>query len=125
MTPINLILCASALFLGLLMIGLGLPLAKERVKPNILYGFRLKRAFESEEAWYAINRVGGSAMVRWGIAVCVVALSILALPLDGNDALIVVAAIAPALFVVPPCWIGWRYAKGLPAAPRSGEPTAG
>ena len=45
--------------LGLLMIGIGAPLALERVPPNPFYGFRTKKTLSNPRIWYAVNRVSG------------------------------------------------------------------
>lgn len=52
-----------SLFCGLLFIGISVPLITGAVEPNHYYGFRLDKAFESEEMWYTINRYGGKALV--------------------------------------------------------------
>ena len=53
-------------------------------------------------------------MGRWGVGTMVAAGGILFLPLAGNDLLVVLTAIAPALLVLPPCWIAWRRSLDFP-----------
>jgi hypothetical protein len=52
------------IFAGGVMIALSLPLIKRQVKMNALYGIRIGKSFESEEAWYAINEYGGRVLMR-------------------------------------------------------------
>lgn len=40
-----------------------LPLLFDLVPPNGWYGIRVREAYASDEAWYAVNRVGGLAIV--------------------------------------------------------------
>jgi uncharacterized membrane protein len=61
------------------MIGLSVPLVKRKIKRNQWYGVRSPEAFKSEERWLAINEYGGRLLLRWGIAVAVMA--VIGLPL--------------------------------------------
>jgi len=51
-------------FAGLLAGGLAIPLIKEKVKMNHLYGVRFAKSFESEENWYRKNKKGGPLLPR-------------------------------------------------------------
>lgn len=55
--------------IGVVLLGLGIPLANNRIPPNRWYGYRVSRhQFEHEEIWYAINEKGGKHLVFAGIA---------------------------------------------------------
>ncbi len=58
---------------GLLVIALSVPLARNKVKMNPWYGIRIPEAFKSEERWYEINRYGGRLMLWWGLCIVIVA----------------------------------------------------
>lgn len=62
-------LCFMFLFVavGLLMIGLSVPLIRCRVKPNCLYGFRTPKTLSSERVWYDANAYAGRMLLRTGI----------------------------------------------------------
>lgn len=45
-----------------------IPLYRGKIKPNPVYGIRVRKAFESEENWYRINRYGGAVLMFWAIA---------------------------------------------------------
>jgi uncharacterized membrane protein len=62
--------------LGVLFIGIGLPMARGRVKPNAWYGFRTPKTFSSPEIWYAANRVGGIDLIIGGCAIIAVAIAL-------------------------------------------------
>ena len=62
---------ASLLFaaVGVLYIGLGIPLLLGHVRPNDWYGSRTLKTRSNDQIWYAVNRVTGRAMIVTGIAV--------------------------------------------------------
>lgn len=55
------------LAVGLLLVGLSIPLIKRSVGMNQFYGVRTHEAFKSEENWYAINHYGGKQLLGAGI----------------------------------------------------------
>jgi uncharacterized membrane protein len=54
---------------GVLFVGLGIPLALGRVKPNRLYGFRTAKTLSDPNVWYPANRVCGIDMIVYGAAI--------------------------------------------------------
>ena len=63
-----------ALLPGLLAIFVSGPFVRRRVKPNDCFGVRSAGAFESEEAWFAINEYGFGLFRLWGIAMIAMAI---------------------------------------------------
>ena len=55
------------IFTGLLLIAISIPLVRGSIKMNPLYGKKKKKAFESEEKWYIINKYGGRRLIFWSI----------------------------------------------------------
>ena len=54
-------------------IGLGIPLALQKVPRNYLYGYRINRyVMEDDDIWFAVNRVAGFHLVGAGIAFAVI-----------------------------------------------------
>lgn len=60
--------------IGLIALLAALPLYFQKIRPNGVYGIRVPKALESEEAWYSINKlaggkiaVGGSIMMTSGL----------------------------------------------------------
>jgi uncharacterized membrane protein len=51
---------------GLLFIGLSVPLIQERVPPNSSYGFRTAKSLSDPKIWYAINRISGRDLLIAG-----------------------------------------------------------
>lgn len=69
---------AALLFtiVGVVYIGLGIPLLLGRIPPNRLYGCRTRKTLSDVEIWYAVNRVTGRDLIIGGIAVIVTAIAI-------------------------------------------------
>jgi len=59
-------------FLGVIIILIAIPLYIGKVKMNGVYGFRIRKAFESEQNWYRINRYGAGALMLWAVVLMVV-----------------------------------------------------
>ena len=62
---------ATLLFslVGVLYVGLGIPLLRGRVRPNSGYGCRTKKTLSNEKIWYAVNRVTGRDLIIAGIMI--------------------------------------------------------
>src|SRR5688572_14194465 len=75
----NEVVTAALLFtaVGLLFVGLGVPLLCGRVRPNSWYGCRTEKTLSDEKVWYAVNRVTGRDLIAAGIAVVAVSVAIL------------------------------------------------
>jgi hypothetical protein len=76
----NIIPSILLFLLGILSIGVGLPLYWDQVPPNPFYGIRIPKALESDESWYAINHVGGQKIFIAGICFIILALILLFFP---------------------------------------------
>lgn len=91
---------------GLLIGALAIPLILGKVKMNRLYGIRFARSFESDEAWYAINRYGGRLLLLWSIPVVLSAPLAYWIP---EPWLILVGSIS--LIYLIPCIQSYRFAR--------------
>lgn len=61
----------TLLVVGIVLILVSFPLYLGKIKRNSVYGFRISKAFESEENWYAINRYGARAMMLWSVVLAI------------------------------------------------------
>lgn len=70
---------------GLVFIGLGIPLVQRRIPQNRWYGFRVAKTFSSERIWYDANEVAGRDLIVAGavVAITAAATGTLASRLDG------------------------------------------
>jgi hypothetical protein len=109
--PVALTVGLSWTLTGLLIIGLAMPLLRGRVAPNSLYGVRFRESFQSENAWYAINRYGGKRLIIWAVPLMLLGIGCFFLPLQSRPALAVIVALAPLLCVLAPACETWRFAR--------------
>ena len=111
MDAVAAIVGVSWMLLGLLTIGLAIPLLLGKVGRNRVYGVRFLRSFESDEAWYAINRYGAKRMLVWAPLLIAVGLVALFLPLRTHPGWTIVFGFAPLVFVIVPAAEAWKFAR--------------
>jgi hypothetical protein len=90
----------AIVFIGssLLMIGLAIPLALGKVKPNWVYGFRTPRTINNPDIWYPVNAYAGKALIYAGIVILTVSLALLPVGVSVDTyAIAVTAAVVIAL----------------------------
>lgn len=79
---------------------LAIPLYKEKVKMNSLYGVKFPQSYKSDEKWYRINKYGAKRMIIWSVPIFTAGIIILFLPpLQESTALIV--SMLPLLILIP------------------------
>lgn len=54
---------------GMLFMGISVPLILERVPPNNVYGFRTRKTLSDPKIWYAANRASGHHLLVAGAVV--------------------------------------------------------
>jgi len=54
---------------GILLILLAIPLIRKKIKPNGLYGFRVKQTMSDPELWYAVNCYSGKWLLFCGVVI--------------------------------------------------------
>lgn len=108
--------------MGLLLVGLAIPLLRGRVRRNIWYGFRIPASFASEEAWERINRHGGRCLLWYALAQVLLGVAALAFwPRERVAWMVWTMAFAPQILLVPMLICAFRY----PRPAEGGEETAG
>ena len=65
----DVLIISVVIAIGMLEIIMGLPLVLEKIKPNRLYGFRLKATLSNEEIWYKSNKRVGRDFIIMGTLV--------------------------------------------------------
>lgn len=83
-----------------LFIGVSLPLALERIAPNGVYGFRIRKAFESPDMWYAVNRLGGWCFIIAGVLSVLVLLKLQRQSGISEGKRLLIGFIMPLIFIV-------------------------
>ena len=100
--------------IGLLVMGLSIPLLLGRVRMNGWYGVRLPRAFRSEANWYSLNRYGAIQLTWYGAVLIAVGVVVMLFPPRVGAVWFVVGLAAPGLLVLPMLVMVLRFAKRLP-----------
>lgn len=75
MTEITFVALLFAL-VGVLYVGLGIPLLQRRIPPNRFYGSRTKKTLSDERIWYAVNRITGRDLIIGGVALVITAVGV-------------------------------------------------
>ena len=96
----SVVLALIFLAVGLLFVGLGVPLARGRVRPNHLYGCRTRATLADERVWYEVNRAAGRDMIAGGLFVAACALAVLAFARAASPDAVTVALLAALLLSV-------------------------
>jgi len=96
---------------GLVCIGLAVPLVRGQVGRNALYGVRFPQSFQSDDAWFAINRFGGRRLIVWSIPLIVMGIVSFFLPLQSRTGLTLVLGFGPLIFILIPVVEAWRFAR--------------
>jgi uncharacterized membrane protein len=80
---------------GVVFIGIGVPLLRRQVKPNFWYGCRTQKTLSDEKIWYAVNRVTGRDLIVAGILLLTssLAVSILGRTLNPTLAVIILLTV--------------------------------
>ena len=109
METVNAKTAVTLICVGFILIAVSLPLYLGKIKMNYLYGFRIRKAFESEKNWYLINRYGAKALLYWSIVL--MAAGIVCLSVEPHYVL-TVAKICFISILIPIVQTMW-YAKKL------------
>ncbi|MEM9555607.1 MAG: SdpI family protein [Acidobacteriota bacterium] len=112
MSGLGVALAVSNLFTACIVAALSWPLARRRIAMNRWYGVRFAKSYASDEAWYAINEYGGRRLLLWSVPVAGLGLCALVLPADAAWGLVLGAASAPLLYLIP-CVEIWVWARSL------------
>jgi hypothetical protein len=96
---------------GLICIGLAIPLVRGQVGRNALYGVRFPESFQSDDAWFAINRFGGRRLIVWSLPLIVIGIVSFFLPLQSHTGLTLTLGFAPLIFILIPVVEAWRFAR--------------
>lgn len=58
-------LLISFVLIGLINIGISLPLILRQIGPNVIYGYRVRKTLENPEIWYEVNEY-----FAWRLLIC-------------------------------------------------------
>jgi uncharacterized membrane protein len=110
--------------LGLLLVGIGWPLARRRVGPNRWYGLRVPATFADVRVWYEANAVAGRDLIALGVLLMVLALTLPTVAGVRGPAFAAVEAGVAAIGSLVMTVRGWRLANRLLRERRAGAGAA-
>ncbi len=109
MWTINEKTCIILILLGLTVVAVSIPLYLGKVKRNAAYGFRIRKALESDQNWYRINRYGAISLIVW--AICLMAAGIICLSVPPDYVLM--AAKACFVSIIVPILLTIAFARRM------------
>ncbi len=98
---LNVVIGVSNVLCAVLAMLLVRPLIERRVKMNPFYGVRFRKAYVSEELWYAINEYGGRRMMLWSWVLLAIGIVSFFVPLEGKPVLTFSLSIASMIYLIP------------------------
>jgi hypothetical protein len=98
MESVNVKTAITLVCLGIILIAVSIPLYLGKIRMNCYYGFRIRKAFESNDNWYVINKYGAKSLLWWSAVI--IAIGITCLFID-PQAVLTLAKIAFVSVLVP------------------------
>ena len=99
--------------IGLMLMGISVPLKNGKVAMNHFYGVRLRKSYTSDKNWYLLNAYGGRQLFLWSSILVVIGILVLFIPFNGNVLLIVLFAFVPLIVLLVPTILIVRYSRTL------------
>jgi len=65
---------------GIVLILISIPLYLEKIGPNGLYGFRVKKTIENPELWYPVNKYASGWLMLTGVVTIIASLGLFLVP---------------------------------------------
>ena len=74
----------SFALVGILFIGLSIPLIRNRIPPNRFYGFRTAKTLSDPKIWYEVNHISGNDLLVAGALITCSSVTMFALAQEWN-----------------------------------------
>ncbi len=107
---------------GATFVALGFPMYRRMVRPNSIYGFRIRLTLDDPAVWYPVNERSGKHFIVTGLVLIVLgALGLIVAQTEHRQQMIMIAALALAL--LGPLYslaVCYRMAKDLAAKQQQG-----
>ena len=103
----------ALLAIGIVFIGLGIPLVRGRVRRNVVYGYRTRRTMSDDRIWYPVNMMLGLWLIWAGALAAVIGVLLLLLRNSDDAARLVlgIGIIALLLCLAMGIYRGWRLSR--------------
>lgn len=103
------------LLVGILFVGLAIPLVRRKVPPNQLYGLRVPATLESEAVWYEANARSGRDLLWLGIGIIVASSVLYVIPWSESGHYLVICVSVVLVGVVGYCLRAFLIVKEVKA----------
>ncbi|HRX04768.1 MAG TPA: SdpI family protein [Anaerolineae bacterium] len=107
------ILLALYVASGLLLVALSIPMIRGRVKPNWIYGFKVRKTVENPDIWYPANAYAGKWLLGCGVLTVVAAGAFYFIPdisVNSYSSLCAIVLLGALTIAV---WMSFRYLRTL------------
>lgn len=111
MDTVALTIGISWILAGILIVALAIPLVRGRIRRNHFYGVRLSQSFQSDDAWFAINRFGGQRLIICALPMVLIGVACFFMHLNHQAGLAIFIGVAPLIFIFIPILETWRFAR--------------
>ena len=109
----NVIFGIMYVFIGLLLMGISVPLKNGKVEMNHLYGVRLRKSYTSEKNWYLMNAYGGRQLLIWSAVLVIIGMVTFLVRFNDDPLLVVLFAFGPLIVLFIPVLLILRYSRTL------------
>jgi uncharacterized membrane protein len=104
----------SFALVGLLFVGLSIPLIKQRVPPNRFYGFRTPKTLSDSKIWYEANRISGHDLFLAGALITISSLTLFGIAQTWKPKHVVVTLVAVmVLSLTGAAWHGFAVLRRM------------
>ena len=99
---------------GLLFVGLSIPLIQKRVPPNRYYGFRTARTLSDPKIWYEVNHLSGNDLFVAGALITISSLTMLLLAQAWRPEHVVITLLSVMVFsLTGVAWHGFKILRRM------------
>ena len=99
----------SVLFalVGLMFVGLSIPLIQKRIPPNRFYGFRTAKSLSDPKIWYEVNHLSGNDLFVAGALITISSLTMCVLGQTWKPEHVVITLLS--VMVLSLAGVAWRF----------------
>ena len=99
--------------LGLLFVGLAVPLIQQRVPPNSAYGYRVPQTVHDPSLWYPVNAYAGRLLCGVGLMVTPIAVLLALVPGMRPETYVIIMSTILVVGTLLMAVLGWVYPQRL------------
>lgn len=104
----------SFALVGLLFVGLSIPLIQQRVPPNRFYGFRTPKTLSDSKIWYEANRLSGYDVLLAGVLITISSITLFGIAQTWKPEHVVITLVSVmVLSLIGAAWHGFRALRRM------------